>query len=107
MAEKWRIKKGDRVVVITGKDKGVKGEVLQVVRDERKVVVSGVNVVVKHKKPTASAAGGLEKREMPIHISNVMFIDASSGSDVATRIGYKCVEGKKNRFCKRTGVVLS
>ncbi len=102
--EKWKIKKGDTVQVITGKDKGTKGEILSVDRKERRVVVQGVNVVTRHQKPSMNNAGGLIKKEKSIHASNVMLID--SGDDKPTRVGMKVVDGKKVRFSKRTGSVI-
>ena len=98
---KWRIKKGDVVQVIAGKDKGVKGEILRVLRDERRVVVKGVNVCTRHRKPSMEIPGGLIKEERSIHASNVMLVD--SGDDKPTRIGMKFVDGKKVRVSKRTG----
>jgi len=103
--DKWRIKKGDMVQVITGKDKGVKGEILRVIRDERRVVVRGVNVCTRHRKPSMSSPGGLIKEEKSIHASNVMLIDSSD--DKPARIGMKMVDGKKVRVSKRTGSVIS
>lgn len=103
--DKWRIKKGDMVQVISGRDKGVKGEILRVLRDERRVVVKGVNVCTRHQKPTMNNPGGLIKKEQSIHASNVMVIDSSDGKP--TRIGMKVVDGKKVRFSKRTGSVIN
>lgn len=106
-AAKLKIKKGDQVVVLTGKDKGTKGEVLKVLRpetdrDQPKVIVQGVNMVTKHNKPSQMAAGGIEKKELPIHISNVALADPKSG--VATRVGYKVLkDGKKVRVAKKSG----
>ncbi|MBE6447023.1 MAG: 50S ribosomal protein L24 [Alphaproteobacteria bacterium] len=102
---KWRIKKGDTVQVIAGQDKGVKGEVLRVLRDERRVVVKGVHVCTRHQKPSANNPGGLIKKEQSIHASNVMLIDATDNKP--TRVGMKFVDGKKVRFSKRTGSVLN
>ena len=102
---KWRIKKGDMVQVISGKDKGVKGEILRVLRDERRVVVKGVNVCTIHKKPSMQNAGGIIKEERSIHASNVMLVDSSD--DKPTRIGMKIVDGKKVRVSKRTGTVIA
>jgi large subunit ribosomal protein L24 len=101
---KWHIKKGDIVQVIAGQDKGVKGEILRVLRDERRVVVKGVNVCTKHQKPSATNPGGLIKKEQSIHASNVMLVDSTN--DKPTRVGMKIVDGKKVRFSKRTGSVL-
>lgn len=102
--ERWRIKSGDDVIVISGKDKGKKGKIVRVFRDERKVIVEGVNVCTKHVKPSMNGAGGIEKREMPIHASNVMLLDPTN--DMPTRVGVKFVDGKKVRFSKRTGAII-
>ncbi|MDR2782054.1 MAG: 50S ribosomal protein L24 [Holosporaceae bacterium] len=103
--DKWRIKKGDTVQVITGKDKGARGEILSVLRDERRVVVKDVNVCVRHQKPSMANAGGLIKKEKSIHASNVMLIDSTD--DKPTRVEMKIVDGKKVRVSKRTGSVIS
>jgi len=106
-AAKLKIKKGDQVVVLTGKDKGVKGEVLNVLRpdnarEQARVIVQGVNLVTKHTKPSQVSAGGIEKKELPIHISNVALADPKSGQ--ATRVGYKSLkDGKKVRVAKKSG----
>ena len=99
---KLKIKKGDQVVVLTGKDKGAKGEVLKVITKESRVVVQGVNLVTKHNKPTQFSAGGIEKKELPIHVSNVALADPKTGNP--TRIGYKTLkDGKKVRVAKKSG----
>lgn len=99
---KLKIKKGDQVVVLTGKDKGAKGEVLRVISSESRVLVQGVNTVTKHQKPTQFSPGGVEKKEMPIHISNVALADPKTGK--ATRVGYKTLkDGKKVRVARRSG----
>lgn len=102
--ERWRLKSGDNVIVIAGKDKGKKGKISRVLRDERKVVVEGVNVCTRHVKPSMYSAGGIEKKEMPIHASNVMLLDPTN--DMPTRVGVKFVDGKKVRFSKRTGAII-
>jgi large subunit ribosomal protein L24 len=102
---KWRVKKGDTVQVIAGKDKGVKGEILRVFRDERRVVVKGVHVCTRHKKPSMNNPGGLIKEERSIHASNVMLIDPKD--DKPTRVGIKIMDGKKARVSKRTDSVIS
>lgn len=102
--ERWRLKKGDNVMVIAGKDKGKKGHITRVLRDERKVVVEGVNICTKHVKPSANNAGGIEKHEMPIHASNVMLLDPTN--DTSTKVGVRIVDGKKVRFSKRTGAII-
>lgn len=102
---KMKIKKGDSVIVLTGKDKGKKGEVLRAIPTESRVVVSGVNVVKKHTKPTQFSAGGIEDKELSIHVSNVALADPKSGK--ATRIGFKAgKDGKKMRVAKKSGETL-
>lgn len=99
---KMKIKKGDKVVVLTGKDKGAKGEVIKAIPDEARVIVQGVNMVTRHNKPTQMAAGGIEKKERSIHVSNVALVDPKKGE--ATRIGYKTLkDGKKVRVAKKSG----
>ena len=99
---KLKIKKGDQVVVLAGRDKGAKGEVLMVIPEKRRVVVQGVNLVTKHQKPTQVSPGGIQKKELPIHVSNVAIADPKSGE--ATRIGYKNLkDGKKVRVAKKSG----
>ncbi|MEZ5862191.1 MAG: 50S ribosomal protein L24 [Geminicoccaceae bacterium] len=100
-----RIRKGDRVVVIAGKSKGVEGEVLKVLPAENRVVVQGAQQVRKHTKPSARGAGGIESREAPIQVSNVAHIDPSDGKP--TRIGFKFLDdGRKVRFAKRSGEII-
>ncbi len=102
---KFKIKKGDKVVVITGRDKGKSGEVLRVLRAENRVVVQGVNMVKRHTKPGAGQAGGIVEKEAAIHASNVAHIDPKSSKP--TRVGYKILgDGRKVRFAKRSGEVL-
>lgn len=103
---KLKIKKGDQVVVLTGRDKGAKGEVIKVLTDVRRVLVQGVNVVTKHQKPTQVSPGGIQKKELPIHISNVAVADPKSGE--ATRVGYKVLkDGKKVRVAKKSGETIA
>ncbi len=102
MAEKFKIKKGDKVVVTAGKDKGQTGEVLNVIRSERRVVVSGVNMIKRHQKPTQGNPGGIIEREAAIAISNVSIQDPKDGK--ATRIGFRTLDdGRKVRFAVRSG----
>ncbi len=104
-AAKLKIKKGDQVVVLTGKDKGKKGEVLRAIPTEHRVVVGGVNVVKKHTKPTQFSAGGIEDKELSIPVSNVALVDPKKGT--ATRIGFKTLkDGKKVRVAKKSGETL-
>ncbi len=105
MAEKFKIKKGDKVVVITGRDKGKTGEVLRVLRDADRLIVQGVNMVKRHTRPSAGQTGGIIEKEAGIHISNVAHIDPKSNRP--TRVGYKVLaDGRKVRFAKRSGEVL-
>ena len=100
-----KIKKGDTVIVLTGRDKGKTGEVLKVLPDANRVLVDGVNLVKKHKKPSPASAGGIETIAAPLHISNVAHKDPKSGK--ATRIGFKFLEdGRKVRFAKASGEVI-
>ena len=97
-----KIKKDDNVIVLTGKDKGKKGTVIQAMPELEKVIVQGVNIVKKHQKPTQFEAGGIKEIEKPIHISNVALVDPKE--DKATRVGYKMMkDGQKVRFAKRSG----
>jgi large subunit ribosomal protein L24 len=101
-ATKMKIKKGDQVIVLTGKDKGKKGEVLQAMPTENRIIVQGVNVATQHKKPTQTSAGGIEKNEKSIHVSNVALADPKGGK--ATRVGYKVLkDGKKVRVARKSG----
>jgi large subunit ribosomal protein L24 len=96
-----RIRKGDTVIVITGRDKGKTGEVIEVRPDENRAVVRGINVARRHQRQTATAQGGIVTKEMSIHISNIALTD---GSGKATRVGFRIADGgRKVRFAKRTG----
>ena len=102
---KLKIKKGDHVVVITGKNKGKKGEVLRVLPDENRAIVRGVGVVKRHQRQTASQEGGIVSKEAPIHISNLALEDPKDGKP--TRVGYKFLkDGRKVRFARRSGEVI-
>jgi large subunit ribosomal protein L24 len=95
-----RIRKGDKVVVISGRDKGKTGEVIRVLPAESRALVRGVNLVKRHQKQTPSVEGGIITRELPIHISNI----ALAGSDGRpTRVGFRTTDGRKVRYAKRTG----
>ena len=104
MAQKFKIKKGDQVVVTTGRDKGRRGEVMQVLREENRVLVQGCNMVKRHTRPTQTNPGGIINKEAPLHVSNVAHIDPDSGS--ATRVGYEVKDGKKIRIARRSGKAL-
>ncbi|MBO8172774.1 MAG: 50S ribosomal protein L24 [Bacillaceae bacterium] len=100
-----RVKKDDQVIVITGKDKGKKGRVLQAYPKNDKVLVEGVNMVKKHVRPNPNnQQGGIVTQEAPIHVSNVMLVDPKTGEP--TRIGYKVENGKKVRVAKKSGQVI-
>ena len=105
MAGKFKIKKGDQVVVITGRDKGKKGEVLEVLRAESRVRVQGVNMVKRHRRATQNDAGGIISMEAPLHVSNVAHLDPESGA--ATRVGFEVKDGNKVRVAKRSGKALA
>ncbi|MHA7872688.1 MAG: 50S ribosomal protein L24 [Hyphococcus sp.] len=100
-----KIKKGDKVIVLAGKDRGAEGEVVQVMPKEERVVVRGVNLVKKHQRQTQTEQGGIITREAPIHLSNVALKDPSTGK--ATRVGFKIEDGKKLRVAKASGEVVN
>lgn len=101
-----KIKKGDTVIVVTGKDAGKKGKVIQAMPSENRVIVENVNMVTKHKKPTQRVQqGGIVHQEAPINVSNVMIVDPKLC--VATKVGYKVNEkGDKVRIAKKSGEIL-
>jgi large subunit ribosomal protein L24 len=102
MKNKIKLKKGDEVIVLTGKDKGKKGKIVRVIPDLRKVVVSDINKYKKHQKPGNNEPGGIIEKDMPLHISNVAFFD--SVSNKGARIGYSMnKDGKKIRINKKSG----
>jgi large subunit ribosomal protein L24 len=105
MAAKMKVKKGDTVIVITGRDKGKKGEILRVDTDSRRVVVQGVNMVKRHTRASAAGPAGINEKEAPIHVSNVAHVDPKTNKP--TRVGYKVIAGgRKVRFAKRSGEVI-
>ena len=105
MANKLKIKKGDRVKVITGGSKGKVGDVLRVLPKEQRVVVSGVNMIKRHTKPNRNEQGGIVEREAAIHVSNVALLDPKS--DQPTKVGFKFLEdGRKVRFARASGETL-
>jgi large subunit ribosomal protein L24 len=102
---KLKIKKGDSVVAITGRDKGKTGEVLRVLPADSRVIVQGINVAKRHARPRMGDPGGIIEKELTIHISNVAHIDPRSSKP--TRIGYKHLDdGRKVRFARRSGEVI-
>ncbi len=105
MATKFKIRKGDKVIVTSGRDKGRKGDVLKVLRAENRVLVSGVNMVKRHSKQTTKSQGGIVEKEAPIQISNLSIQDPKDGK--ATKVGFRFLEdGRKVRFSRRTGEVI-
>lgn len=99
-----KIKKGDTVVVLTGRSKGQTGEVLGINPTENRATVQGVNMVKRHTRPTQSNEGGIIEKESPIHLSNIAHIDPKD--DKPTRVGFKEIDGRKVRFAKRSGEAL-
>ena len=100
-----KIKKGDRVVVLAGKDKGRQGPVIKVLPKENRLVVGGINMVKRHTRPTqGDPQGGIKNKEAALHISNVAFIDPKSGEP--TRVGFRVEDGKKVRVAKKSGEVI-
>ena len=100
-----RIKKGDNVVVLAGKDKGKKGSVLRVVAAGGRAVVQGVNMIKRHTRPRPGEPGGIVEKEAPIHVSNLAHVDPKSGGP--TRVGFRILDnGRKVRFAKKSGEVI-
>ena len=102
MKNKIKLKKGDEVIVLTGKDKGKRGKIVRVITDVRKVIVADVNKYKKHQKPGNNEPGGIIEKDMPLHVSNVAFFDSTSNK--GTRVGYSFnKDGKKIRVNKKSG----
>ena len=100
-----KIKKGDRVIVMTGRDKGKKGEVRRVMPEEGRAIVAGVNLVRRHTRPSAKTEGGILTKESPIHLSNLALADPKSGKP--TRVGFRILDdGRKARIAKRSGDLI-
>lgn len=105
MAQKLKVKKGDKVVVLSGRERGKKGEIVKILTKKGRAVVAGVNMVRRHTKPTASQPGGIIDKEASLHLSNLAHEDPKTGK--ATRVGYKFLEdGRKVRFAKGSGEVI-
>jgi large subunit ribosomal protein L24 len=105
MSVKFKIKKGDKVVVLTGKDRGKQGEIVRMIPSDSKAVVQGINLVKRHTKPSQAGNGGIVSKEAPVHVSNLALLDPKSGK--ATKVGYKILEdGKKVRVAKASGEVI-
>jgi large subunit ribosomal protein L24 len=104
MLEK-RLKKGDTIKVIAGKDKGKTGKVVSTIAEKGRIIVEKINVIKKHKRPDAKGKGGIVEKEGPIHVSNVMYLCGKCGTGV--RIGYKILDdGKKARVCVKCHEIL-
>ena len=100
-----KIKKGDKVVVVSGRDKGRSGEVVRVMPREERALVRGINVVKRHQKQTMKEEGGIVRKELPIHLSNIALADPKDGKP--TRVGFKILDdGRKVRFAKRSGDLI-
>ena len=100
-----KLKKGDRVIVTSGKDKGKRGEILRVYTSEDRVLVSGVNVVKRHQRQSARTQGGIVSKESPVHVSKIAHIDPRS--DGPTRVGFKKMDaGRLVRFAKKSGEII-
>jgi large subunit ribosomal protein L24 len=100
-----KIKKGDQVMVLAGRDKGKRGEVIRMLLEEGRAVVQGVNMVKRHTAPSAKAAGGIVEKEASIHLSNLAHLDPKD--DKPTRVGFKIIAGnRKVRFAKRSGEII-
>ena len=104
MATKLKIKKGDKVVVITGRDKGKTGEVLKVFREENRLLVQGVHMVKRHQRQTMQVQGGIIEKEATIHVSNVAHIDPKTQKP--TRVGYRMDGERKIRVARRSGEAI-
>jgi large subunit ribosomal protein L24 len=105
MAKKLKIKKGDQVVVLSGRDRGKKGEVLKMFPKEDRAVVQGVHMVKRHNRASPRQPAGIVEKEATIHISNIAHVDPDTGRP--TRVGYRFLEdGRKVRFAKRSGEVI-
>ncbi len=105
MAVKFKIRKGDPVIVVAGRDKGKKGSVLKMLPKESKAIVQGVNVAKRHTKQSAQSQGGILSKEMPIHVSNLAHVDPSDNKP--TRVGFKVLDdGSRVRVAKRSGEVI-
>ncbi len=105
MNTKLRVKKGDEVIVLTGREKGKKGSVLKVMRKDRRLLVQGVNMVKRHTRPSQANPGGIIEKEASLHVSNVAHVDPKTGEP--TRVGYRFLDdGRKVRFAKRSGEII-
>jgi large subunit ribosomal protein L24 len=100
-----KLKKGDKVIVLTGKDRGKKGDIVKSLPQEDRVIVQGINMMRRHTRPSATAAGGIVEKEASIHISNLAIVDPKE--NIATRVGFRTLDdGAKVRYAKRSGEVI-
>ena len=105
MTTKLRVKKGDEVIVLTGREKGKKGSVLKVMPKDQRLLVQGVNMVKRHPRPSQANPGGIIEKEGSLHVSNVAHVDPKTGEP--TRVGYRYLDdGRKVRFAKRSGEII-
>ncbi len=103
---KMKLKKGDDVIVISGREKGKKGKIVRVIPEKRRVIIDGVNKVKRHSKASKTGAAGIIEKEASLHASNVMLLDPKTGK--GTRVGYKTLEdGKKVRVARKSGEVIN
>tara|TARA_A100001011_G_scaffold335989_1_gene365218 strand:+ start:2887 stop:3201 length:315 start_codon:yes stop_codon:yes gene_type:complete len=100
-----KLRKGDKVIVLSGKDKAKTGEITKIICKSSKALVSGVNNAIRHTKQTQTTQGGRITKEMPINLSNIALVDPKNGGP--TRIGFKFVEGKKVRYAKKSGETIN
>ena len=99
-----KLKKGDRVVVLAGRDKGREGEIARVMPKEGRAIVTGVNTVIRHQRQTQTEQGGRIPREAPIHLSNLALVDPKEGGP--TRVGFRIEDGRKVRYAKKSGETI-
>ncbi|RMD49242.1 MAG: 50S ribosomal protein L24 [Alphaproteobacteria bacterium] len=99
-----KLRKGDRVIVLAGKDKGKEGEILRVLPKEGKAIVAGVNIAIRHRRQTPQSPGGRVPQEMPIDLSNLALVDPKEGGP--TRVGFRFEDGKKVRYAKKSGALI-
>jgi large subunit ribosomal protein L24 len=102
---KYKIRTGDKVKVIAGKNKGKIGSVLKILSKKNRVIVSGIQVVKKHIKPSQKSQGGIVQQESSIHISNVAYVDPKT--EAITKVGFKLIDNKKVRIAKKSGKIIS
>jgi large subunit ribosomal protein L24 len=100
-----KLRKGDRVIVLAGKDKGKKGDITRVIPKENKAVVAGVNIAIRHQRQSQSSQGGRIAKEMPIDLSNLALVDPKTGE--ATRVGFRMEGDKKVRYAKKSGEAIN